>query len=235
MFSRAKDQVSKAVRQRYGGANGISKMAGDVSLLMGIINTEDKHVDVLSTVTTCIATTPVVQTLGTMAQGNTNITRIGNSILINKIDLQLTFIYSCGTAATTANQNQIFRWFLVRWAKTPSSSGTVAFTITDFLNVDAGGNVSATSMANTDLNENFVVMETGTVEIVLPSTTAANSNVSKVVTVSHPCHFHQTYTGANNTTLVDNAYQFVCVALNPANAGGSSQVSCQSRTWFIDN
>jgi hypothetical protein len=210
-------------------------MAGDVSLLMGVINTEDKHVDILSSNTTCSPATTVIQTLGTMAQGTTNVTRVGNSVLINRIDLQLSFFYSSGAAATATNQNQMFRWFLVRWLKTPSSSGTVAFSISDFLNIDNNGNYSVLSYPNTDLSEDFLIMETGLVELTLPSSTTVSSYVTKIVTVSHNCHFHQTYTGANNTTLVDNAYHFVCVALNSANTGGNSSVSCQSRSWFIDN
>jgi hypothetical protein len=213
----------------------MQRIAQDVSTLMSVINTEDKQIDTVATTQVVTSTSSLVYAIGTVAQGTSGLTRVGDSILINRIDLNLQFLFSTGTPATTASQNQIFRWFLVRYLKTPATNGVTAFLISEFLNVDSGSNYTPMSLPNTDTNENFQIMESGTVNLTVPSSTTAASAVTQMVTTSHTCHFHQTYNGSATNSITDNMVFMVFVALNGANAGGSSNVLVSSRMWFVDN
>ncbi len=206
----------------------------DVSRLMSIINTEDKSVSIANVAVTVNNTTPQIIGLPTVAQGTSSSTRIGDSILVNRIDLELTFSYS-GTAATATSINQHFRYWLVRYKKTPSSSGTTAFSITEFLNLDSGGNATPMSLPNTDTNENFQIMDVGEVEVILPTLSSATIQRSVTKTIRHNCHFHEEYNGSASTNICDNMTFLVVVAQNASNTGGASSITSTFRKWFIDN
>jgi len=226
----------KVVKNRYLGNAGMSNLARDVSTLMAVVNTEDKHVDVLPNLQAVHQTSPLVYGIGTMAQGTTNTTRIGDSILVNRIDMNFSFSYGTGTLATQTNEAQTFRWWLVRYLKTPASSGTTAFPISEFLNTDyTTTNYTVNSFPNTDTNENFQIMAEDTIEVILPtvSTVPTTRTVNRLISKS--CHFHQSYNGAANTAIVDNMLFLVVVGLNPVNSGGPSGVYLGTRVWFVDN
>ncbi len=231
----SKDQVVGAVKARYTGPAAGANIARDMKTILSLVNTEDKQVYTLATTQAVQSTGSLVYGLGTMAQGTGGGQRIGDSIKINRIDLILNFSFASGTAATAAQANQTFNWYLVRYLKTPSSSGTVAFNISEFLNQDANGNYSVLSFPNTDTNENFQIMASGQQRIDLDVIPASSCTKSAVVTVSHPCSFHQDYTGSAATTIVNNMVFLVCTGLTTANTGGSSGVAIQSCMWFIDN
>lgn len=235
IFSKAKDQVVKSVRNRYLGNKGISNLARDVSTLMSVVNTEDKHIDVLPSLQTVTSTVPLVYQIGGVSQGTTNTTRIGDSILINRIDLSLTFQFGTGTLATTAVQSQTFRVWLVRYLKTPITNGFVPFGINEFLNTDFASNYSVNSFPNTDTNENFQIMADDTIEVTLPQFTTAASYRAVNKLYTKDCHFHQSYNGSSSSNVCDNCLFLVFVALNPTNAGGPSGVYPASRVWYVDN
>jgi hypothetical protein len=229
----AKDQVYTPLVARYSGPLGLQKMAKDVAMLKGVVNTEDKHIDTLAAAQQVSQTSSLVYGIGTMAQGTTDTTRIGDSIKINRIDLNFLFSFAGGTSTTIYSQQ--FRWFLIRYLKTPSSSGTVAFGISEFLFQDVNSDYTPLSLPNTDTNENFQVMSQGEVDINLPALSTTSATASRSVTVSHECGFHQTYSGSANTTIVDNMCFLVFIASQGGNAGGSSSVTIGSRMWYIDN
>lgn len=236
IFKRMGDQVSRVVRNRYGGQMGLSKLTQDVSMLMGVVNTEEKNVDQLTGLTTVDTTNPYIAAILPPIQSLTGSGRIGDSILVNRIDLQIRFAYSTGTPATTSLQTQTFRWHLVRYLKTPSGgSGTGAFATADYLNVDSNGNFTPMSAPNSDLAEDFIVMETGLIELDLNLVTAGTSSVQKIIDISKPCHFHQTFTGSAVGTIVDNCVFLVFTALNASNTGGLSQIALTTRMFYIDN
>lgn len=234
----AHDQLNRgavAVKNRYTGPNAVANIAKDLSLLKMVVNTEAKQVYTLAAAVQNVnSTTSLVYGIGTMAQGTSGSTRVGDSIKVFRIDLNLNFYYSSGTVCT--NNNQVFNWYLVRYLKTPSSSGTTAFAIADFLNVDGDGQITPSSFPNPDLNENFQIMSDGQVELQLPVIVSGTSSTSqRVISVSHECSFHQTYSGSANTTITDNMCFVVVTASRPINTGGSSGVAVQSCTWFLDN
>jgi hypothetical protein len=228
----SKDQAIERIGRRYSGPNSMSKISSDIKILKSLINTEEKHIDTSVSAFTVTQTAPVVQAITSTAQGSGNMQRTGNSQKINRIDLSMSFLFDSGTVATSARQNQIFSWFLVRYLKTVTAA---AFAATDFLQNDVNGNVTPLSMANTDLNEDFQVMASGTVNVDLHEATTAISNVIRMVQVSHPCSFHQTFTGSAASTIVDNNVFVVLTAINPINGGGLSQASVFARMFYIDN
>jgi hypothetical protein len=234
----AHDQVVRgavAVRNRYTGPNGVNQMARDLSLLKMVVNTEAKQIyTTAAAIQNVNSTTSLVYGIGTMAQGTSGSTRVGDSIKIVRIDLNVGFYYSSGTACI--NNNQVFNWYLVRYLKTPSTSGTSAFAIADFLNNDGNSQITPLSFPNSDLNEDFMVMGSGQVELQLPNWVAATDSTSqRVINFSHECSFHQTYSGSANTTITDNMCFVVVTAARPINTGGSSGVAIQSCMWYLDN
>jgi len=238
MIRFSKDQINSAaigVRKRYTGKGGSLAMARDLSRLAMSVNTEEKQIYTISTAQSVLSTTSIIYGIGTMAQGNGGNQRSGDSVRICNIDLNLWFYYYSGTAATMGVQNQIFNWYLVRYLKTPSTSGTSSFTMSEFLNVDGNGNYTPLSFPNSDTNENFQVMSSGTVDVQLYNNPTANMYGSKLVNIRHPCSFHQDYTGSGSTTICDGMCFVVVTALNPINAGGGSSVVINAAMWYVDN
>lgn len=227
--------VGVAVKKRYTGKGAVKNIAADLSMLKMLVNAEDKQIYTLATNQNVVQGTSLVYGIGTVAQGNASNQRSGDSIRINRIDLNMVFSWNSGTPATTAALDQTFNWYLVRYLKTPSASGTTAFSIAEFLNADANGNFTPLSFPNPDTSENFQLMANGQVHLLLPAATTAISTVHKVVEVSHQCSFHQEYSGSANTTITDNMCFLVFTAYNPINSGGASVVAVQAAMWYIDN
>jgi len=234
IYSRAKDQLISAARSRYGGKSAISNIMKDISMLKAVLNTENKHVDTLFDLSTN-NTLPVITFLGSIAQGTTNNTRIGDSVKLDRIDTNITFTYQLGTPATSATMCQIYRWFIVKYLKTPSSGGSSAFAIGDFLNNDVNGQVTPLSLPNTDLSEDFHIIDSGLVELVLPYLGTVNSIISKTISMSENVSFHQTFNGSAGSNIVDNALFLVVVSQNGNNAGASANVYVGNRIWYVDN
>jgi len=200
---------------------------------MSVVNTEDKHIDFNQSNTTVTPTSSQIFPIIPPAAGTSIDQRIGDSIKVHKFQANLLFQYGCGTTAQF--ESQMLNWYLVRYLKTPPSSGTSAFTIAEFLDTDVNSNYTPLSMADPNTNENFVVMGSGTVQIDLNTLAVANVLHQRLVTFEHNCQFHQTFNGSANTSICDNMCFFVVTALNAANTGGTSNVSITSRYFYIDN
>jgi hypothetical protein len=235
MARQGTNQVVKAVKARYSGKSAPKNIASDIKTLMSLMNTEDKQIYTLATVQAVVNSSSLVYGIGTMAQGSASNQRTGDSVKINRIQLNLVFSYNTGTPATNFSQNQVFNYYLVRYLKTPSSSGTVAFNISEFLNTDANGTYTPASFPNPDTNQNFHLITSGQIAVDLPFVPAAISATNKVVSLDLPVSFHQDYSGSASTTITDNMCFLVFTALSPNNAGGSSTVSVNAAMWYIDN
>ncbi len=229
------NQAVAVVKERYTGKSAGANIAKDIKTIMSLMNTEDKQVYTLATAQSVGSAGSLVYGIGTVAQGSASNQRTGDSIKINRIDLNLKFIYSSGTAASSNQATQVFNWYLVRYLKTPSTGGTTAFAIGEFLNTDGDGLYTPLSFPNPDTNQNFQLMASGSVTLDLSLVPTVSDAVSRVVSVSHPCSFHQNYSGAASTTITDNMTFLVFTGLNPANAGGVSQVVVNAAMWYIDN
>lgn len=229
------NNVYGAVQKRYTGSQGMNNIARDLSMLKMLVNTEEKQVYTLENGSSATnANTSRVYGIGTMAQGTSSSTRVGDSVKITRIDLNLLFGYGSGT--TTTSSSQTFNWYLIRYLKTPSTSGTTAFGIAEFLNTDGSGNFTPLSFPNPDTCDNFQLMANGQCVLDLPvQTLASSTTMYHTQTVSHVCNFHQEYSGSAATTITQNMVFVVITALNGANAGGASTTSIQSVMWYLDN
>jgi hypothetical protein len=235
LISRFSTDITNGIANRYATRGGMMKLASDVSRLMSVINTEDKHADSISAANSIASTTGgLIVPLPTLAQGTAVSNRNGDSVKVNKIDIDLEFLYG-GTAATATYVNQTFRMWIVRYKKTPASSGTVPFAISEFLNLDSSSAYTPMSLMNSDTNENFQVMYTTDITLTIPTLASAQIVTTKNLTIRHECSFHQEYNGSNATNICDNMSFLVFVAMNPANPGAISAVASSIRLWFIDN
>lgn len=236
---RTSDNLIQAGRRfisnRYMGKNGMINVAKDLSLLKMVVNAEEKQIYTLATSQTVASSASLVYGIGTVGQGTASNQRVGDSIKITRIDLNLKFNYGTGTPATTSSLNQVFNWYLVRYKKTPSTSGTTAFNISEFLNQDQNSQYTPCSFPNPDTGGNFQLMANGQVEIILPTVPTAAAGLSRVISISHNSNFHQEYSGSANTTITDNMCFLVVTALNNGNTGGFTSVDIQSAMWFVDN
>jgi hypothetical protein len=235
MVRHSTDQVVKAVKSRYTGKGAGMNIATDMKALMSLMNTEEKHIDTIQTAVSVVNSGSQIIGLGTMAQGTTSSTRTGDSIKVIRIDLLMAFTFSSGTTATSTVGQQTFNWYLVRYLKTPSTSGTSSFGIAEFLNQDPGNTYTPLSLTNTDTNQNFQLMGSGQVNIQLQAIPATTFQVTKVVELSHPCSFHQDYSGASASTITNNMVFLVVTALNASNTGGTSTVQFSERMMYVDN
>jgi hypothetical protein len=233
-ISRFSTDVAKGVASRYSSQQGVSNLAKDVTKLMSLINTEDKHVDTLSTALPVSSSTFASINIPGPAAGTAVNQRIGDSILINQIDMELLFNYG-GTAATATFGTQTFRYWLLRYLKTPASGGASSFSLTEFINPDVNGVYTPLSLMNTDTNENFQVMVTGDVSIDLATLASASISYTKTIPVRHSCHFHQEYNGSLASNVCDNALFFVAVAQNSTNTGSVSTITPSFRIFYVDN
>jgi hypothetical protein len=233
IISDSTDQVTGFAKQRYMGKGAAVNIAKDLNTLRKILNVERKEVTTYQGGVTCSNSSSVIQNIPGPAQGTTGSTRDGDSIKLVRIDGSLVFNF--GTGTTNLYGTQYFKWYLVRYLKTPASSGSSAFAMSEFLTLDSGSNYTTMSLPATDTSENFSVIDSGIVVVEPSFATAVNNYAYRQVDISCEVGFHQTYTGSTAASVCDNALFWVCVALNPSNTGGGSTVTITSRMWFVDN
>lgn len=233
IISRSADQAIGFAKTRYTGKAAASNIAKDLNMLRSILNVERKEVPTSQTTLSVNNTTSQVVWIGSPGQGTSGSQRDGDSIKINRIDMNLLFFW--GTGTTNTIDNQIFNYSLIKYKKTPSSGGSTPFSIGDFLNVDQDGAYTPMSLPNTDLAENFQILHTGSVSCAPSYATATNNVVYQIVTLSVDVSFHQTFTGSAASTLVDNAVFVVLTGLQPTNTGGTSGCKFMARMWYVDN
>jgi hypothetical protein len=204
---------------------------------MSVVNSEDKHIETFLSASgsTCTNTTSVFIPILPPAQGTTSETRIGNSIKTSRLDYTLQFQYASGAPATTGILTQLFRWFILRYLKTPSSAGTTPPNISEFLVTDPNSQYTPLSLADTDTNENFIVVDTGIVSIDINVTPTTSALATKVITGVKQVDFHQDFNSTTAASVTNNALFYLVVGLYPANTGGSSVVGATFRQWYIDN
>ncbi len=233
MIKSSTDQVANFAKSRYTGKQSAANIAKDLQMLGRILNIERKESLTQNAVVTVTNSAPLVQACPSVAQGTTGSTRTGDSIKVVRLDIKLLFNYGTGTSNSICNQ--IFDYYIVRWLKTPSSSGATPFNISDFLIADVNSAYTPMSLPNNDLMEDFQILANGRSKVSSNFATSATNTMYDLVDLSIDCDFHQTFTGAAATTIVDNSLFIVVVALNPINTGGNSQLISSARLWFVDN
>jgi len=230
IFSRARDQIVTATRQRYTGPSGLANIARDMNRLRAVLNTENKHLDSLFGTQGATPAAPVIVNVTSPAEGDDSNQRQGRSIKIDRIDMLLQLQYGAGSAGVF--QDQTFRWFLVIWKKTPATGGSTPFPISNFLNQDVNANYSPLSFPNTDLAENFTILAQGEERLTLSYLSTAST---RIVDVSVPVSIHQTFAGSTAASVCDNAIFFVGTLLQVSAVGGQNTFTPQIRMWYVDN
>jgi hypothetical protein len=237
IVTRAANSAVDAGRQRYFSKNGkqnLSNLTKDVMFLKRIINSELKHIETVTSANFNPSTGAVVA-LTSVAEGSDSTQRTGRSIKIQRIDLNMQIMYSTGTAATTQFLDNRFTWFLVQYLATPSTSGSAAFAIADFLDVDNNSTYSCMSMADPDTAKDFRVLASGLCDVHFGVVPATSAEARAYVNSSTACGFHQAFNSTTAASIVDNNVCVVITARNATNTGGALQYTLNARMWFSDN
>lgn len=207
----------------------MGNIAKDMMLLKSILNTEDKHIDSAFASTAIINTTGgVILTPTFLAEGSDSNQRTGRSVKLTRIDWILSFNFAQGSTGIVGSQ--IFRWFLVKYIKCTSASPTG--TVAQFLNVDGNSQMTPLSLPNTDLSEDWHVLQQGLLTLTPQSQLNA---VYAIQEFSTPVKFHQTYSGTAANTIEDGTFQLIVVALNTVGTAGVSNVQGSCRQFYVDN
>ncbi len=225
-----------------GKLNTMAQMSRAIGKIRKNLNSEQKFLDQTSVPANCASDVPVVIALTPPAQGDTSSTRDGNSIKVTRIDLKLGFSFAAGgTGDVTVNNNQIFQWYLFRWKKTPTSSGSTPPSIGDIFLVDGNGAYTTNSLLNVNTNANYQLMANGTVDLEVPywtiSGTSDNSVNREIVDVVHNCEFHQYFSSTTAASITDNLVFMVILASSGGNGSTNnlSQYQLSARVWYVDN
>jgi hypothetical protein len=213
---------------RYTGKSGMANIVRDVAMLRSMLNTENKHVDTTSGLLTVIPTASSIFLPLAVAEGTDDNQRTGRSIKVDRLDIMIQFIFNDGTTGTVSNQ--IFRYFIVKWLK--GTSSVPSPTISQFLTQDASTNYSTLSFPNSDTSEDFKILDQGMVTV---QQQYSNSQVSKVVDISIPLNFHQTYSSTTAASQEDGFLAVIFVSQTPIGTAGASAVLPSCRMYYIDN
>jgi hypothetical protein len=219
-----------------------SGMAREIARIRKNLNTEQKFLDQVSVASNVASDTNLVVAITPPAQGDTSSTRDGNSIKVIRCDFRMTYLFGInGFASTDLQNNQIFQWYLFRWKKTPTSSGSTPPAIGDIFNLDSSGtNYSTQSLMNVNTNQNYQLMCNGTVECE-PKVYANDgtgpyvANERKLVEIVHNCEFHQYFSSTTAASITDNLMFMVFLASNTGNSSASSNMTLSFRQWYVDN
>lgn len=237
MIRSAGNSVVAAGKKRYFSKNGkqnVTNLAKDVMMLQKLLNTEMKYVNT-KTGNNITNTAGFVDVLTSAAEGSDSTQRTGRSIKIQRVDVNLEFIYSSGTAATSAEQDCRFSWFVIQYLATPSTSGATAFNIADFLDTDMSGNYTSMSMGDPDTARDFRILANGIVDTQIQSVPAASYAARGYASACIDTNFHQSFNSTTAASIVDNNICIVLTAQRAVNTGGACQYNMNARMWFTDN
>jgi hypothetical protein len=190
----------------------LSVFKGASSLLL---NAEFKHVE--GAVAAAVSTTPSITALSILVQGDTNLTRDGNSIKCVGFDFR--YFWSINASATSSLARIIIFMDTRCVGAAPTATDVVASSTIALPNVDSQPN-------------RFVVLYDATHSLVLAA--ESRQHVSSAMTLAAVKGVHFTFAG-NAGTVADlrGACLFVYVLSNEAT--NTPSVDFQSRLWFVDN
>jgi hypothetical protein len=180
-----------------------------------LLNAEFKHID--ATVAAAVSTTPSITALCVLAQGDTNITRDGNSIKCTGFDFR--FFWSINASATNSLARLVIFIDTRNVGAAPTATDVFASSTIALPNVDSQPN-------------RFVILFDSTVSLVLAA--SSRQFVSSAMSLAALRGVHFTFNG-NAGTVADlrGACLFAYVLSNEAT--NTPSVDLQCRTWFVDN
>jgi hypothetical protein len=190
----------------------LSVFKGAGSLLL---NAEFKHIDV--TVAAAVSTTPAITALSVLAQGDTNITRDGNSIKCTGFDFR--YFWSVNASATASLARLVVFLDTRNVGAAPTATDVFASSTIALPNVDAQPN-------------RFVILYDSTQSLVLASDT--RQAVSSQLSIPALRGVHFTFNG-NAGTVADLRGACLLVYVLSNEATNTPSVDFQCRLWFVDN
>jgi hypothetical protein len=215
----------------------MSGLAREIGRIRKNLNTEQKFLDQISGATSVASDVNLVVAITPPAQGDTSSTRDGNSLKVIRCDIRMLFAFGVNVSDTTQQADQTFQWYLFRWKKTPTSSGSTPPAIADIFNLDSTGtDFSTQSMLNVNTNQNYQLMANGTCKVE-PKITG-NSGITTAresVEIVHNCEFHQYFSSTTAASITDNLMFMVFLGSNQGNSSAVSNMSLSFRTWYVDN
>lgn len=199
----------------------------------GALNTEHNFLDQIASPQSVTSASSYVVAITPPAQGDNVGTRTGDSIKIDRLDIKMIFSYSAGSSVI--NTSQIFNWYIFRWNKTPTTSGSTPPAIGDLFLVDPSGNFTPQSLTNPYNNQNFQYITGGQTVVNLPIGGASSGAQNIPVEVSHDLVCKQKFSSTTAASITDNLLFMVLLAQYPINTSGASTVAYSIRQWYIDN
>lgn len=190
----------------------LSALTKQVAGLARMINTEDKYIDL--TTSSTVSSTGTVFALNGVAQGLTDITRIGNKI--RGKDVLCRGVFAINASAT----NTLIRAILFCDKQYNGADPAVS---------DVLGSASVLAPLNRDNTERFVILKDQLISLVV-SQDNAQKTTKWYKTI--PWHMYYSGTDATDASLQTNA---LCILLLSNEATNVPSFSIISRVKFYDN
>lgn len=201
--------------KKYSAMDVASLALKKASRLKALLNVEYKHHDVVTN-TQLIQDTPSIQSLTAVSQGDTTLTRDGNSV-------KMTSLYVKGTLTLNATgSSDVCRVMLVRSKRPTAPTASVIFDTTSTLNeVFSFRNINATDYVDVLYDRCFSLTDSGSNKIV-PLQIYLNKKM------------HLKWDVGTDTASYGHIYLVLC-GTNPAAGSAGTIIDYQSRLRFVDN
>lgn len=204
--------IGKQLYSQYRGPIGYAIKG--VNMLKNLVNAESKFLD--TTISTSPdATTGSVVPLTLVAQGTTDITRVGNSILCKDLTMRLQLIINASATATSVRY--------IIFLDKQNAAGT-APTVANLLQ-----SVGVNQPLNRDNADRFVVMKTGTVDLSINGARVRTMKIYKDLS-----RLHVKYDGTT-AAQSDAAERQLYIAFVSSEATNFPSVTGVARVHFYDN
>lgn len=177
------------------GAGSVATLARAIAPIVSMVNTEEKFVDKSSTVSLPVAT-PAIISLTNMAQGLTDITRIGDSIKARFLQLRLKF-----TPLFSAVASNHIRMMLVIDKSINAATPVNTLTLANLFQNSA----DILSPINKDQGDRFVILKDK--QIILNNLGAGTANPggdTRFLKLNMPLDFHIRFVAPTTTDLGPN-------------------------------
>lgn len=226
MVKKMVGEQPSVVEQIANGVGSVAKLASAIMPIVAAINTEEKYLDNTASVTPNLAT-PTITYLTGMAQGTSDITRIGDSVKAQF--LQVRFYI---TPNFISQNNNLVRIMLIvdKMASASMSIGTPTAAML------FASTSNPFSPINKDNGDRFVILKDKVMALNSPTPTAATSPAhggdSRILKLNVPLDFHVRYSASAATDFGPNNILLVCWT-NLTGTGPS--ITYYSRFKFTDN
>lgn len=206
-------KLGKSIYQNYKGPLGYAIKG--VNMLKNLVNTESKYIDTAVFTAQTITTTGSVSCLSAVAQGTTDITRIGNSILAKH--LQIRYVVQ----SNTVSHYNALRMIL--FLDKQNAKGTIP-AASEILN-----GVSINGFINKDNTDRFVILKDDCITV----DDVGDSLVTKKEFLDlSRLHIKYDGTTAAQGDLAENHIYMLLVSADPTDG---PSISMNSRLVFYDN